>query len=90
MIIGTTDDKLDIDTHSISTLLFYHFNNLRPDFREEVYKVRHNIILNELHAIEKLQSKNWPYFNNCLLEVSDGNISPLNLISVKTKMTQMN
>ena len=41
MIIGTTDDKFDIDTHSTSKCLFYHFNNLRRDFDEEAYKIRH-------------------------------------------------
>ena len=57
VIIGTTDDKFDIDTHSTSKFLFYHFNNVRRDFSEEAYKIRHTIISGDLHAIEKLQSK---------------------------------
>ena len=38
--------------------------------------------MDDLHAIEKLQSKNWPYYINRLLEVSDGDISLLNLINL--------
>ena len=58
MITDTTDDKFDIDTHSTSKLLFYHCNNLRHDFGEEAYKIRHTIISDDLHAREKNQSKN--------------------------------
>ena len=34
VIIGTSDNKFDIDTHSTSKFLFYRFNNLRRDFGE--------------------------------------------------------
>ena len=34
VIIGTTDDKFNIDIHSTSKFLFYHFNNLKRDFGE--------------------------------------------------------
>ena len=61
MTIGTTDDKFDIHTHKTSKFLFYYFNKLRRDFGKEAYQIRHTIILDDLHAIEKLQSKNWPY-----------------------------
>ena len=90
VIIGATDDKFDIDTHSTSKFLFYHFNNLRRDFGEEAYKIRHTIISDKLHAIEKLQSKNWPYFINRLLEVSDGDISLLNLINLNQNQNDTN
>ena len=90
VIIGTTDDKFDIDTHSTSKFLFYHFNNLRRDFGEEAYKIRHTIISDKLHAIEKLQSKNWPYFINRLLEVSDGDISLLTLINLNQNQNDTN
>ena len=82
VIIGTSDNKFDIDTHSTSKFLFYRFNNLRRDFGEQAYKIRHAIIFDDLHAIEKLQSQNQPYFINRLLEVSDGDISFLNLINL--------
>ena len=35
VIVGVTDDKFDIDTHSTSKFLFYHFHNLRRDLGEE-------------------------------------------------------
>ena len=89
-MIGTTDDKFDINTHSTSKFLFYHFNNSRRDFGEKVYKIRHAIISVDLQAIEKLQSQNWPYFINRLLEVSDGDISSLNLINLTQNQNDTN
>ena len=68
----------------------YHFNNLRRDFGVEAYKIRHTIISDDLHAIEKLQSKNWPYYINRLLEVSDGDISLLNLINLNQNWNDVN
>ena len=79
VIIGTTDDKFDIDTHSTSKFLFYHFSNLRRDFGEEAYKLRHTIILDNLHALDKLHSKNWPYFIDRVLEISNDNFSLVSL-----------
>ena len=79
VISGMTDDKFDIDTNSTSKFLFYHFNNLRRDFGEVAYKIRHTIISNDLHALKKLQSTNWPYFIDHLLEISKRNITELNL-----------
>ena len=79
VIIGTTDDKFDIDTHSTSKFLFYHFSNLRRDFGEEAYKIRHTIILDNLHALDKLHSKNWPYFIDRVLEISNDNFSLVSL-----------
>ena len=74
-----TDDRFDIDTHSTSKFLFYHFNNLRHDLGEEAYKVTHTIVLDNTHVLESLQSKDWSYFINRLLEVFNGDISSLNL-----------
>ena len=80
VIAGVTDDKFDIDKHSTSKFLFYHFNNLRRDLGEEAYKVRHTIVLDDQHALESLQSKDRSYFINRLLEVSSGDISLINLL----------
>ena len=54
------------------------------------YKIRHAIISDDLNSIEKLQSKNWPYFIKCLLEVSDGDISSLNLINLSQNRIDTN
>ena len=81
VIIGTTYDKFDIEIHSTSKFLFYRFNNLRRDFGEEPYKIRQNIISDDLHVLEKLQNRDWPYFINRLLDILDGDISSLNLFN---------
>ena len=81
MVIGTIDDKFGIETHSSSKFLLYCFNNLRRDFGEEAYKIRHIIISEDLHELEKLQSRDWSYFIDRLLEISDGGISSLNLFN---------
>ena len=36
---------------------------------------------NNLHALEKLQNRDWLYFINRLLDISDGDISSLNLFN---------
>ena len=82
IIAGVTDDEYDIDTHSTSKFLFYHFNNLRRDLGEKAYKIRHTIVSDDQHVLEILQSKDWPYFINQLLEVSNDDISSLNLSGI--------
>ena len=54
------------------------------------YKIRHAIISDDLNSIEKLQSKNWPYFIKYSLEVSDGDISSLNLINLSQNRIDTN
>ena len=79
IIAGITDDKFDMDMHSTSKFQFYHFNNLRCDLGEKAYKIRDTIVSDYQHALETLQSKDWPYFINRLVEVSEGDITWLNL-----------
>ena len=81
VISGTTNDKFDIDSNSTTKFLFHHFNNLRHNFGDVAYKIRHTIISNNLHALEKLQSKDWPYFIDRLLEIFNGDITELNLFN---------
>ena len=57
IIAGITDSKFDMDMHSTSKFLFYHFNNLRCDLGEEAYKIRHTIVSDNQHAFETLESK---------------------------------
>ena len=52
------------------------------DLGEEAYKIRHTIVSDDQHALEVLQSKDWPHFINRLLEVSNGHISLLNLSGI--------
>ena len=62
VIIGTNDNKFDTDTHITLKFLFYHFNNLRHDFGEGAYKIRHTIILDDLHAIRKASEEELAIF----------------------------
>ena len=85
MIIGT----IDIGTHSTSKFYFIILITF-GDFGDETYEIRHTVVSHDLHTIEKLQSKNWPYFINRLLEVLDGGISLLNLINLSQNRNDAN
>ena len=74
IIAPITNDKDDMDTNSTSKFLFYHFNNLRHKFLDEdTYKIRHTIVSDDQYALDVLQSRDWPYLIDRLLEVSKGN-----------------
>ena len=62
IIAPMTNDKDDMNTHSTSNFLFYHFNNLRLGLNKDAYKIRHIIVSNDQYALEVLQSRDWPYF----------------------------
>ena len=51
IIAPITNDKNDMDTHSTSKFLFYHFNNLRLDLNKNAYKIRHAIILDDQYTL---------------------------------------
>ena len=67
-----------MDIHGTSKFLFYHFSNLRRDLGEEAYKIRHTIVSDNQYALDTLQSKDWTYFINRLLEASKGDIHHIN------------
>ena len=79
IIAGIIDNKFDMDMYSTYRFLFYHFSNLRCNLGEETYKIRHNIVSDNQHALEFLQNKDWTYFINRLLEASEGDITSINL-----------
>ena len=79
-----TDDRDDLPTHSTSKLLFYHFNNLMRNLNEYTYEIRHTLISDDKYVLEVLQSKNCSYFIKKTLEVSQGNISSLNMSRVSS------
>ena len=68
--------------HGTSKFLFYHFNSLRRDLGEKAYKIRRTIVSDDQHVLQTLHSKDWPYFNNRLLEVSEGDITLFNLSGI--------
>ena len=74
IIAPITNDKDDMNTNSTSKFLFYHFNNMRHNFLDEdTYKIRHTIVSDDQYALDVLQSRDWPYLIDRLLEVSKGN-----------------
>ena len=52
------------------------------DVNEDTYKIRHTLISDNKHALEVLQSNNWSYFIKKMLEVSQGDISSLNISGI--------
>ena len=80
-----TDDGDDLHTQSASKFLCYHFNNLIDGLNEDTYKIiRHTLISDNKYALEVLQSTNWSYFIEKMLQVSQGNISSLNMSRVSS------
>ena len=74
----------DLHTLSASKVLFYHFNNLMHNLNEDTYKTRHILISDNKYMLEVLQSKFWSYFVKKILEVSQGDISLLNMSKVSS------
>ena len=56
------------------------------DLNEDIYKIRHTLISDDKYAQEVLQSKNRSYFIEKMLEVSQGNISSLNISGAEEGM----
>ena len=78
-----TDNKSDMLTHVNSEFLFYNFNKYRNLISEEAYKVKHTIIAGNNYPLEKMQSKNWPFFVERLIKISEGNITALDFGGTK-------
>ena len=70
-------------THVNSEFLFYNFNKYRNLISEEAYKVKHTIIAGNNYPLEKMQSKNWPFFVERLIKISEGNITALDFGGTK-------
>ena len=85
-----TNYRDDLHTHSEPKFLFYHFNNSMCNLTEETYKIGHTFISDNKYALEVLQSKNLSYFIEKMLEVSQSNISSLNMSSVIENVKIMN
>ena len=77
VLVGITDNLYDMHSHSIAKFLFHNFNNYQAMVGEDVYKIRRTIISDDQFVLENVQSKHWPYFVETIIEVSEGNISPL-------------
>ena len=71
VLSNVTDDTNDLNSNSTSKFLFYHFNTLRQAQGKTFYKIRHSIISDDTVVLEEIQSKNWLYFIQTLLEISN-------------------
>ena len=71
VLSNVTDDTNDLNSNSTSKFLFYHFNMLRQAQDKTFYKIRHSIISDDTVVLEEIQSKNWQYFIQTLLEISN-------------------
>ena len=77
-------------THVNSKFLFYNFNNYQNLIGEETYKVKHTIIADANYTLEKMQSKNWPYFTERLIEISEGGIIALDFSGTQKNFNEIN
>ena len=80
----------DRQTHKFSKPLFYHFNVFTQITNGLPYKIKHAIISDDQYGLEVSQSKVWPYFIDRLLEISEGNISSLNLGRIGQSKDEIN
>ena len=74
------DDDFDLLTNSTSKFLFYNFNTARQILeRKKPLKIRHSQILDNETAIKIVQSHNWQYFIERLLQISnnDSEVDPI-------------
>ena len=69
--------------------MFYSFTNYENLISEETYKVKHTIIAGDNYALEKMQSKNWPYFIERLIEISEGNITALDFSATQNNFNEI-
>ena len=60
------------------------------DLNEATYKIRHTLILDDKYVLEVLQSKNWSYFIEKVLEVFQGDILSLKLIRAEEDIKIIN
>ena len=74
------DDDFDLLTNSTRKFLFYNFNTARQILeRKKPLKIRHSQILDNETAIKIVQSHNWQYFIERLLQISnnDSEVDPI-------------
>ena len=67
------DEKYDMLTSRNSKFLFYHFNDYLRQISEPTKPVCHSVVLNDETAFEILQNKDWEYFIERILDVSQSN-----------------
>ena len=64
-------NKLDIFTNKNSKFLFYHFNDCLQQNGEEIKKIKHSVETQDYIAAQEIQDKNWKYFVESVLSLSE-------------------
>ena len=88
-LANTTNDKFDMLMHVNLQFLFHNFNNYQNLIGEETYKIKHAIIVNDNYTLEKMQSKNWPYFIERLIEISEGDITAIDFSGTQNNFNEI-
>ena len=65
------NDEYDIRTNTASKFFFHRFNSLRNTKSLHSYGIRHTKIWDDDFAVESLQSKNWQYCIERVLNFSE-------------------
>ena len=68
---ASTKSKLDIFTNKNSKFLFYRFNDYLQQNGEEIKKIKHSVVTQDYIAAQEIQDKNWKYFVESILSLSE-------------------
>ena len=71
MFNESVKNKLDILTNKNSKFLFYHYNDYLKQQKKEPIKVKHSLVTEDYLAAEKIQDRNWNYFVEKVLSLSE-------------------
>ena len=69
------DDDFDLQTNETSKFLFYNFNMVRQMERLNPIPIRYSEIVENEHALQIVQSRNWQYFIETLLHISNNELN---------------
>ena len=75
ILTDIVDDDYDLQTNPTSKFLFYNFNTFRQLERLAPLTIRHSKVASDNFAIKIVQSHNWQYFIETLLEISNGDLN---------------
>ena len=68
---ASTKSKLDIFTNKNSKFLFYRFDDYLQQNGEEIKKIKHSVVMQDYIAVQEIQEKNWKYFVESILSLSE-------------------
>ena len=65
-------------TNKKSRFLFYNFNDYLSTISKPLQLVRHTVTSDDDYALREMQNKNWPYFIERILKVSETDLELTN------------